>query len=318
MSNTKEKIFTKPVYVIILSVICTLLWGSAYPSVKIGYQLFSLSDSDVSGKLIFAGIRFLAAGLLTILIFWILNKKIILPKRKNIKAIIIVGSIQTVIEYICFYIGLSNTTGVKGSILNSSVSFFAVILAHIFYKNDKINFPKAAGCIIGFLGIIIINMGSLGESVFSFNFMGDGLVILAALAFAVGTLIGKFVSDDINPMALTGYQLIFGGFILILIGWIAGGKLNQVNFPGIMLLGYMAILSAAAFTIWTILLKYNKMSTISIYNFLTPVFGTILSAIFLGEEIFKFKNILALILVCSGIYIINGRQKTVNKELPTL
>jgi drug/metabolite transporter (DMT)-like permease len=309
MKTTTEKIFTTPIYVVLLAVLCTILWGSAYPSVKIGYKLFALSEGDISGKLIFAGIRFFAAGLITIVILWILNKKLILPKRSDLKAIVLVGSIQTVLEYICFYIGLSNTTGVKGSILNASVSFFAVILAHIFYKNDKINLQKAMGCIIGFLGIIIINMGTIGDNLWSFNFMGDGLVILAAFSFAVGTLIGKIVSKDINPMALTGYQLVFGGIVLMTIGFITGGKLNQVNIPGTFLLTYMAFLSAAAFTVWTILLKYNKMSTISIYNFLTPVFGTILSAVFLGEEIFKIKNILALILVCSGIYIINGKQK---------
>ncbi len=72
-----------------------------------------------------------------------------------------------------------------------------------------------------------------------------------------------------------------------------------------LLLLYLSLLSSVAFTIWTILLKHNNVGKISIYNFLTPVFGVFLSAIFLKESIWHWKNLLALVFVCVGIYIVN-------------
>jgi drug/metabolite transporter (DMT)-like permease len=78
------------------------------------------------------------------------------------------------------------------------------------------------------------------------------------------------------------------------------------------LLIYMALLSSAAFSLWNLLLKHNKVGPVSVYNFLTPIFGSILSAIFLGENIFEYKNMIALILVCLGIWMVNKQRKLKN------
>ena len=71
----------------------------------------------------------------------------------------------------------------------------------------------------------------------------------------------------------------------------------------------MAFLSAAAFTVWTMLLKYNPASKIAVYNFLIPIFGTTFSVMFLNESIFNLRSLLALILACAGIYIVNKEFK---------
>ncbi len=70
---------------------------------------------------------------------------------------------------------------------------------------------------------------------------------------------------------------------------------------------YLALLSACAYTLWGILLKYNKVSQVSIYGFMTPVFGFLLSSIVLRETLSQQKWItaLALILVCLGIFTVN-------------
>ena len=75
----------------------------------------------------------------------------------------------------------------------------------------------------------------------------------------------------------------------------------------------MASLSAIAFALWSQLLKYNKVGVISVFNFLIPVFGTILSAIILKENIFDIKILVALLLVCTGIYLVykSNRVKSI-------
>ena len=130
--------YTNRKNIILIACICCFLWGSAYPSIKIGYKLFNISTNDIYGKFVFAGYRFFIAGLI-VLLFEIINKRnIFVLKKIELVQVSVLGILQTTLQYIFFYIGLSHTTGVRGSILNGTGTFFCVILAHIFYKNDKI------------------------------------------------------------------------------------------------------------------------------------------------------------------------------------
>ncbi|SFU33158.1 Permease of the drug/metabolite transporter (DMT) superfamily [Clostridium sp. DSM 8431] len=296
--------FTKSRNILIMAVLCTMLWGSAYPSVKTGYKLFEIAG-NVEGQMLFAGIRFAFAGILTIIAACFMNKKFVRPNKSNIKGITVLGLIQTTIQYIFYYIGMSNTTGVKASILNAISPFIVIILCHFLTKDDKINSKKAIGCILGFLGVVILNLGASKGINSGFSFMGEGFIILAATSFSVGSIYSKRIAHTGDAAVITGYQLLLGGLILILISFIKGVPHLTITPLGIILLVYMAFLSAIAFTVWTILLKYNSAGRISIYNFLTPIFGALMSALFLGEVFFNLKNIIALICVCTGIYIIN-------------
>ncbi|WP_153448842.1 EamA family transporter [Vibrio algicola] len=76
-----------------------------------------------------------------------------------------------------------------------------------------------------------------------------------------------------------------------------------------LLMIYMALLSSASFAIWSILLKYHSVGMITIFNFLIPIFGSLLSAIFLHETVLEWKNLIALILVCSGIFLVTRVHK---------
>lgn len=299
-----KKFFTHKYNIFFIALICCFLWGSAYPSIKIGYNIFKISSSDTSSKLLFAGYRFTIAGILVLIVSSIMNKAFIFPKKRELPQFFILGLFQTTFQYIFFYIGLSNTTGVNGAILNSVGIFFSVILAHFIYKNDKINISKICGCLVGFLGVIIVNF-SEDLKHFSFNFYGDGFIIISAIVASAAAIYGKKLSHSINTVILTGYQLLFGGVLLTLLGLITGGHLGSFSINASILLLYMGILSATAFTLWTTLLKYNKVSNISMYNFFVPIFGALLSSLFLSESIFQIKNLVALILVCVGIYFVN-------------
>lgn len=296
--------FTNKKIVIILASFCCILWGSAYPGVKSGYALFKINTDDLFSKLSFAGYRFIIAGLMVLAISMFFSKDIFSLSKKNIKQLIILGVTQTTLQYIFFYIGLANTTGVKGSIMNSTTTFFSVIIAHFLYANDKITFKKALGCILGFVGVILVNFNS-NILDFSFKITGEGFIIIAALAFSASAIYGKKLSDHIDVMLTTGYQLLIGGIILLLLGIINKGYVTNFTVSSTLILLYLSLLSAIAFTIWTILLKYNKVGEISIFNFIIPVSGAILSSIFLGETILEWKNAAALVLVCIGIYIVN-------------
>ena len=301
-----EKIFTNKKYIILLAILCTFLWGSAYPAIKLGYDVLGIDSDDSYLKLIFAGYRFLIAGIILITIQKLMGKSIMPKSIGDFRGFMVLGFIYTLMQYVFLYIGMANTTGVKSSILGSLSSFVSIFLVHFIYKDDKLSVKKITGCIIGFLSIIVINF-EVGTIYGSFKLMGDGLLILSALMGSIGSIYNKNLVKTNDVFVTTVWQLIFGSLMLIIIGKSAGGNLIISSVESGILLLYMALLSSVALVIWSTLYKYNKVGNITMYNFLTPIFGAILSAFLLGESIFDVKSLIALVLACTGIWIVNRK-----------
>ncbi|MDU5110262.1 MAG: DMT family transporter [Clostridium sp.] len=304
----KTKFFTNRINIIVIAIICTFLWGSAFPAIKVGYELFDIASNDVGTKLIFAGYRFFLAGVFILIIKLAMKESIFNLNLKDIREITILGLGQTTLQYIFFYLGMTYTTGVRGSIINGTGTFFSIILAHFIYKNDRLNFNKVIGCVVGFLGVIIVNLGTSSVLEGGISFRGEGFIMLAAFMLSISSIYSKKISQNKDAYLLTAYQLSIGGLVLIIIGYVLGGSLTNFTFISTSLLIYMALLSSVAFALWSQLLKYNKVGVISVFNFLIPVFGTILSAIVLKENIFDIKILIALILVCLGIYLVYKKK----------
>jgi drug/metabolite transporter (DMT)-like permease len=301
-----EKIFTNKKYIILLAILCTFLWGSAYPVIKLGYDIFEIQPKDSFLKLIFAGYRFLAAGIILMIIQKLMGKSIMPKSVSDFKSFMLLGALYTLMQYVFLYIGMANTTGVKSSILGAVGSFINIVLVHFIYKDDKLSSKKIIGCTIGFMSIIILNFQGGGLNG-GFKLMGDGFLIMSAFMGSIGSLYNKSLVKNNDVFVTTAWQLIFGSLMLIIIGKSGGGTLHISTVESGILLLYMALLSSVALVVWSTLYKYNKVGNITMYNFLTPIFGAILSALLLGETIFEVKNLIALALACTGIWIVNRK-----------
>lgn len=319
INNTKDKdILTSKFVVCILAVFCCLLWGSAFPSIKAGYRLISISSNDTASQIAFAGIRFTIAGIMVIIIGSILQRKVLIPQRKTISKVFTLSMFQTIIQYVLFYIGLANTSGVKASIIEGANVFVAIIVAGVIFRQEKITSKKMIGCIIGFAGVILVNMNGKGMDL-SFSIKGEGVILLSTVAAAVSAVLMKEYAKKENPVLLSGYQFFVGGTIMMLMGFECGGHIDINSTKAWILLLYMAFISAAAYTIWGILLKHNPVSKVSVYGFTNPVFGVILSSIILNEkgQLSYVYGTVALVLVCIGIYVVNSEQsKKVERQDP--
>ena len=311
-----KRIFQNKWSVMGIAILCTLLWGSAFPVLKISNVELQIASHDTSAQIVFAGMRFLLAGLIILVSLFFTNRKILHVKKQHIPVLILLGMIQTAAQYYFFYIGLAKVSGMQGSILTSSGVFISVIFAHFFYKDDRLNGKKLIGIMAGIAGIIVANWGQ--DFNFQFQLTGEGYMVLSAFVSAVATILSKELSAGVHPIALTGWQLSIGAMILLFIGLPQLGE-NAIQFTplGWGLLIYAAFLSSVAFALWTSILKYNKAGEISIYNFLTPVFGAVLSAAFVPNENFNIYIFEAIILVSIGIIAINYHGKG-KKELVTV
>ncbi|MEK4660945.1 DMT family transporter [Priestia sp. FSL H7-0729] len=316
LENQKPSKFSDPIFVMLIASLCCLLWGSAYPSIKLGYIAFNILPEDIASKYVFAGYRFTLAGLLLLLLSRVVRKQKLQLSKSQWTSLIMLGVLQTGLQYMFFYVGVANTTGVKGSIMNATTTFFSVVLAHFIYKNDKLSRNKIVGCLLGFVGVIIVNFHT-DLLTFSFSFTGEGFIILAALVFSVTALYAKRLTATIDVLIITGVSLFVGGLVLTLLGLLLGGRVTHFTLESTSNLIYLALLSSVAFCLWNMLLKYNKVGRVSVYNFLIPVFGALLSALFLGETILELKNLAALLFVSVGIYLVN-RVRSVQSSNDTL
>lgn len=301
-------VFTQRKVVFLLASLCCLLWGSAYPAIKGGYALFHIAADDIPSKLVFAGYRFLFAGLV-LLVFAAINKRPVFRlDGRTFGQVTLLGLTQTSLQYVFFYIGLAHATGVKSSIMNATGTFFSVLLAHYIYKNDRLSFNKVLGCVAGFVGVMVVNFSD-GLLSFDFTLLGEGFIVIAAFVLSAASIYGKKVSQHVDSVVLTGWQLSIGGLALLLIGFATGGTLTGFTLESTALMVYLVLLSSAAFSLWTILLKYNKVSMVTVFNFMIPVFGTLLSALFLDESFLEWKNGMALLLVCWGIWLVTKEEQ---------
>ncbi len=304
--NKKQSIMSNTIVVALIAMICCALWGSAFPCIKIGYRLFEIGNNDPFSQILFAGIRFFLAGVFTVLIGSIIEKRPLLPNRKSAGKIVVLAMFQTIIQYLFFYIGLSHTTGVKASVLDGASVFIALFVSCIVFRLEKIMSAKIIGSLIGFVGVILINLNGLD---FQFKLTGEGFILLSALGYAMSSVFMKRYSDVTSPILLSGWQFIFGGAVMTIVGMIFGGTLKITSVRAVFMLIYLALLSAVAYSLWSVLLKYNSVSKVTVYGFLNPVFGSVFSVIFLGEtESFGISAVLSLILVSVGIYIVNRKE----------
>lgn len=290
------------------AVLCTVLWGSAYPVIKYAYQ--ALGITSVADKLMFAGLRFLPAGLAVFIVAWVLRRRVPSVPAERVGGVILYGVLQTGLMYILNYIGVANTTATKTAILTAASAFFAVVFAPLFFRDERLTVRKLAGAAIGFGGIIVVNLSGLTGG---FSLTGEGLVLLAAVLNTAGSFVGKRVARD-RVFEATAYQLMIGAALILAVAVLMGGR-PVLSARGIAILLYLAFVSAAAFTLWTALLVYHDAGRILVFNLLIPVTGAGWSYLILGErQLLDPLYLLSIAMIAVGIFLVNY-QRNVQKTL---
>lgn len=285
------------------ALICVAFWGTAFPLIKLGYAKLNIAPADIASKLLFAGERFALAGIIVFVFGLFYYRKPVLPRKKDLAPVFLLGVVQTFLQYLFAYVGVGFTTAANTSVITGTVSIISVLLAAIFFKNDKLGVLKIIGCLLGLFGIACVNLADL--SLNSLTFIGDIIVLLSAFSGAFGNIITKKISRDKNPTAVTAFQLFFGGVLLIVSGLVFGGQTHFSNISSVVILLWLSIVSSVSFLLWTALLKYHPVSRISIFTMLVPVFGTVWCFILLGENVFRIENLISLLLIVAGIVLVN-------------
>lgn len=190
-----------------LALICCALWGSVIPCIKIGYELLGIQNGDVPSEFLFAGVRFMLAGAITLAAAVITRRRLPRVSRTGWPLVIRLSLAQTIVQYAFFYIGVSNASGVRGSIVNAMNTFLCVLMAALVFRQERLTARKVLGCAIGFAGVVIVNLTG-GDSGGAVTLTGEGFILIAAVSYAVSSALIHTYSQREDPVALSGYQFI--------------------------------------------------------------------------------------------------------------
>ena len=304
-NRTKVSIFQRKGWVALFALTAAVAWGWAYPLIKLGFDEFGITKDMTASKMLFAGVRFTLSGLIVLAIAKAKGLSLKVNNPSGMAYILGYALLNTTIHYAFFYIGLSHSEGARAAILNSLGVFTLVLLACAFFKSDKLTPAKILGCVIGFAGILVLNIGTGSGS--GFTFMGDGMIILNAVCSAFAGLMTRGLGRHANVFAATGYSLAFGGVMLMLPGMLMGGTLPFITAAGLGILFLLICISTLGFTLYNKLLSCNPVGKVAIFNSLIPVVGAVTSCLCLHEP-FYWKYAVAALLAMTGIYIINARK----------
>ena len=293
------------------------LWGSAFPCVKIGYELFAIDAADVPSILVFAGTRFVIAGLMVAVGMSVAQRRAFVPERRDLPYVGALAVFQTILQYLLFYVGLANCAGVTSSILEASNSFLCVLLAALAFRFEPLTSRKVLGCVVGFAGVVLVNVAGEGGGL-RFTLAGEGMVLASTVAAATSSNLAKLFSRDHDPVLLSGWQFVLGGAVLLAVGLALDGHIAPADaanpLPALALLAYLGFISAGAYSLWSLALAANPVSRVAVFGFMNPVFGVLLSAVLLGETSVVSPLVAAgaLVLVSVGIVIVNRPEADIS------
>ena len=302
MEQAKTSVFQNPTWVVVFALTAAIAWGWAFPLIKVGFNAFGITTDMTGSKMLFAGLRFAAAGLIVLSVARCSGRSFKASATSDWWFILSFALMNTTLHYFFFYIGMSHSEGSRAAILNSLSTFLVVLLACVCFRSDKLTSRKILGCAIGFGGILTLNLG--GTKSGSFTWLGDGMIILNAICSALSGLMTRGLSRRVDVFVGTGYSLTIGGMLLVVTGLALGGMLPHVNYFGIVCLLLLIAISAVGFALYNKLLSCNPVGKVAIYNSLIPIVGAVTSCLCLGET-FHLKYALAGVLAALGIYIIN-------------
>lgn len=288
----------KPIWLALLTM---LLWGSLFPMVKLGFAAYAVdSTADI---LLFAGIRFVICGGVICIFSGIKDKASYRPVRQSLVPILLSGVFSIVLHYGFTYLGLELTDSSKTALLKQVGVLFYVCFSFLFIKSDKPTVKKTIASIVGFLGIIVLNIGADG---FSFS-VGDFLILCASFCTVFSNVISKKVFEKVSAITSTGISQLFGGLVLLFTGLATGGKVLFRWDASLWIMGYICAASIVSYCIWFGIVKNGELSKLFIIKFAEPVFACVFGALILGENIWRIQYLIAFVLISGSIWFSNTK-----------
>ena len=277
----------------LLLTILALIWASAFFNIKIATYSF--------GPVTIAFLR-VFFGAIPVLLLCYYKKIKIEAFSKDWHWFAMIGFINLVAPFFLIAYGVKSVQSNLAAILMSTTPLSSTVLAHFYTKNEKFNFTKTIGILIGFSGIVFLFSDNL--LIDENNFVSALLILLGSTCYVIGGVLTLKISKKKNEN-VTGSILIWATIILIpLVSFIEQPWNLNPRLDSTISVIYLGLVSTGiAWLLRFRILVNNGLIFQSQVSYLIPIFGTILSYIFL-KELITFKVLISLMAVCIGIYFV--------------
>ena len=277
----------------ILLTILALIWASAFFNIKIATYSY--------GPVTIAFLR-VFFGAIPVLLLCYFKRIRIEAFSKDWYWFAMIGFINLVAPFFLIAYGVKSVQSNLAAILMSTTPLSSTVLAHFYTKNEKFNFIKTIGILIGFSGIVFLFSDNL--LIDENNFISALLILLGSTCYVIGGVLTLKISKKKNEN-VTGSILIWATIILIpLVSFIEQPWELTPRLDSTISVIYLGLVSTGiAWLLRFRILVNNGLIFQSQVSYLIPIFGTILSYIFL-KELITFKVLISLIAVCIGIYFV--------------
>ena len=285
----------------ILLVLLALIWASAFFNIKIATYSF--------GPVTIAFLRVFFGAIPVLLLCYYKDIKIE-AFSKDWYWFALIGFINLVAPFFLIAYGIKSVQSNLAAILMSTTPLSSTVLGHFYTKNEKFNFIKTFGILIGFSGILYLFSDNL--LIDENNFVSALLILLGSTCYVIGGVLTLKISKKKNEN-VTGSILIWATIILIpLVSFIEQPWNVSPRLDSTISVIYLGLVSTGlAWLLRFRVLVNNGLIFQSQVSYLIPIFGTILSYIFL-KELITTKVLISLIAVSVGIYFV---RKADNKKL---
>ncbi len=249
-----------------------------------------------------AGMRFGMASLAITL--WALStRKPFIIRKGQFYHLFIIGMIFFV-QLSLFYFGISKTNASRATLFVNLQPFFLLVLAHYFIAEDQVSKKKLLGILVGFSGVAFVFLEKKGIT--SDFQTGDLIVLSAAFLWACNGVYTKRIIANFEAFHLVLYPMMIATPLFFLGGFLFDGiMISEINPRVVLSLLYQAVVTGSfGFIAWVTLLKKYGAVSLHSFIFIMPVAGVLLGGLVLGEPITA-KILLALLLIVSGIFIVN-------------
>lgn len=254
-----------------------VLSALAFPIARLG-----LSDID---PFVYAFLRFCISSLIYIPILMILGRKRKIEFSDKLK-IIMIGIILILLNQVVFLVGQSKTSASHSSLLFATIPIFVYILAIIFL-GEKATFRRTSGILIAAGGVyIILSGGTVGFG--AELLLGDLLVLMAVIAWAVCTIMAKPLIVKYGAFRVIGLALVYGSLVYLPYGLYRTWSVDLSAIPGrtwFSIFYLAAGLSVMAYFLWYWVLKYMEASRLAVVQNIQPVMATAVASVMLAETI---------------------------------
>ncbi|MDA9691420.1 DMT family transporter [Candidatus Pelagibacter sp.] len=277
----------------ILLTLLSIIWASAFFNIKIATESF--------GPMTIAFLR-VFFGSIPVLILCFYKKIVIEAFSKDWLWFMLIGLINLVIPFFLIAYGVKSVQSNLAAILMSTTPLSSTILGHFYTKNEKFNFAKTVGILIGFAGIVYLFSDNI--LIDENNFLSAVLILLGSTCYVIGGVLTLKISKKKNEN-VTGSILIWATLILFpLMCLLETPWENTPSLNSTMSVIYLGIVpTGVAWLLRFKILKKNGLIFQSQVSYLIPIFGIILGYIFLSELI-TYKVLISLLAVVVGIYFV--------------